>query len=199
MTSRLFRAGTRDGNRHMSKDELSERDLALLSDLIRLLRKHGPDAFKSLAASLADPGWSDRMAAILNAVAEATPQRQITNRPTRSRSTLERVNAQLQRLDPERLTLLRPIAERLAAGELLPRMKDVAEFTSIAGFPALRTKSRSDAIVALVRNMATMPADQLERLAQELSASAGEDQRSLEGWNRIIERSRAETISPRAK
>jgi hypothetical protein len=183
----------------MSKDELSERDLALLGDLIRLLRKHGPEAFKSLAASLGDAGWSDRMAAILTAVAEATPQRRITSRPTRSRSTFERVNAQLQHLDPERLTLLRPIAERLVAGEWLPRMKDVAEFTAIAGFPALRTKSRSDAIVALVRNMAAMPADQLERLAQELGASVGEDQRSLEGWNRIIERSRAETISPRAK
>lgn len=182
----------------MSKDELSERDLALLGDLIRLLRKHGPEAFRSLAASLSDPEWSDRLAAILNAVAEATPQRRITNRPARSRSTLERVNSQLQHLDQEQLTLLRPIAERLVAGELLPRMKDVAEFTSIAGFPALRTKSRGDAIVALVRNMTAMPADQLERLAQELAASAGEDQRSLEGWNRVIERSRAETISPRA-
>jgi hypothetical protein len=49
-----------------------------------------------------------------------------------------------------------------------------------------------------VRNMTAMPLGQLERLAQELAASAGEDQRSLEGWNRIIERSRAETISPRA-
>jgi len=183
----------------MSKDDLSERDLALLSDLVRLLRKHGPEAFKSLAASLADPEWSGHTATILNVVAEATPQPRISNRPASNRSTFERVNVQLQRLDAERLALLTPIAEKLAAGELLPRMKDIAEFASIAGFPPLRAKSRSDAIVALARNMAAMPAEQLERLVQELAASAGEDQRSLEGWNRIIERSRAETISPRTE
>ncbi len=177
----------------MSDDQLSERELALLGDLARLIQKYGPGTFKSLAASLADPEWSARLAAILDAVAEAAPQQRTTRGSTRSRSTSDRVSAQLQHLDTERFTLLRPIAEKLVTGEFLPRLKDVAEFASIAGFPALRAKSRGDAIVALVRNMATMPLDELNKLVQEIGVSTGQDQRSLAGWNRIIERSRAET------
>lgn len=177
----------------MSDHQLSESELALLGDLTRLLRKHGPETFKSLAASLADPEWPARLAAILSTVADAAPQQRANKRPTTARSTSEKVAAQLQHIDQKRLTLLRPVADNLVNGETLPRLKDVAEFASAAGFPAVRAKSRGDAVVALVRNMIAMPIDELERLVQGMSVSTSQDQRSLEGWNRIIERSRAET------
>jgi hypothetical protein len=177
----------------MSDNQLSEREIALILDLARLLKKHGSATFKSLADSLADPAWSARLSEILSAVAATAPEQQPMGQSRKSRSTSERIAAQLNRADPSRSALLSPRADKLVSGEALPSLKDVAEFASIVGLPVPRTKSRGDAVVALVRAMIEMPINELEKVVREIDVSVGQDRRSLQGWNRIIERSRAET------
>lgn len=182
----------------MSDDQFSERELALLLDLTRLLKKHGPQAFKSLAASLADPEWSTRLSEILGAVAATAPQQSAARGSIRGRSASERVSAQLRNAAPARLALLTPMVDKLVAGEALPRLKDVTEFAMTVGLPAPRAKSRGDAIVDVVRALVAMPTDEFEKLFPEMEAWTGRGQRSLGGWSRIIERSRAETTGSEA-
>jgi hypothetical protein len=182
----------------MSKDQLSESEVALLLDLARLLKKHGPETFTSLASSLADSGWSADMAVLLESVARSAPKQRAAGEPRRSRSTSEKVSTQLERADESHLSLLRPIADKLLAGEALPRLKDVVEFAATTGISVSQARSRGDAIVTLVRAMVVMPMGELEGLVREIGISVSPGQRSLGGWNQIIERSRAATTDRRA-
>jgi hypothetical protein len=115
----------------------------------------------------------------------------------RSGSSRERISAQLRNLDPGRSALLTPIVDQLAAGEALPRLKDVAEFALTVGLPVPRAKSRGDAVVNLLRMLKSMPIDELEKVIPDIQTQGDRGSRSLEGWNRIIERSRAETTTDR--
>lgn len=182
----------------MSDKQLSERELALLIDLSRLLKKHGSDVFDSLAATLADPEFSGRLSMILDTVSTNAPRRQATGRPRPRRSASDRISIQLRNADAEHTALLRPIVDSLIAGESLPRLKDVAEFALTVGLPAPRGKARADAVVDVVRALVAMPTDELEKVLPALMVSTDRGERSLEGWNRIIERSRAATYGRQA-
>ena len=50
-------------------NELGQRELDLLHDVARLLRKHGPGAFEELAQSLRDPQALQNVLAVLEASA----------------------------------------------------------------------------------------------------------------------------------
>lgn len=180
----------------MTNHQPSERDLALLLDVTRLLKKYGPETFESLAASLSSSDWPTHMSAILIAVAAASPRQPATGRVNKSRSTSERISAQLRNVDPERSALLTPVVDRLVTGEALPRLKDVAEFALSAGLPVPRARSRGDAVVEILRALKLMPIDELEKIIPNIQAQTSKGERSLGGWSRIIERSRAETTGP---
>lgn len=177
----------------MSDKQLSAPELALLADLGQLLKKHGPEPFRMLAESLADPEFATHLSAILSDLAAAAPQQPAGRKPSSSRTTRDRIIAQLRNADTRHAALLAPIAEALAAGEALPRLKDVTEFALTTGLPVPRAKSRGDAILSVMRALVAMPTDELERILPGIRLPSRETQRSLEGWNRIIERSRAET------
>jgi hypothetical protein len=177
----------------MSEKQLSAPELALLADLGQLLEKHGAEPFKKLAESLADPEFAARLSAILSNLAIAVPQRPAPRRPISSRTVRDRINAQLRNADAERVALLGPLAEDLASGEALPRLKDVSEFALTAGIAAPRAKSRGEAIVSIMRALVAMPTDEVERVLPVIKSPQKIDRRTLEGWNRIIERSRSET------
>jgi hypothetical protein len=181
----------------MANRQLSEKEIALLLDIIRLLKKHGPEAFESLATYLSTSDWSDDASAILQAVAAIQPHQSVTEESKRSRSISERITAQLRNVDPARRALLEPVVGRLARGEALPRLKDVAEFALTAGLPIPNAKSRGDAVISLLRTLKAMPVDELEKIVPDLQGQASKGTRSLKGWNRIIERSRAETTGPK--
>lgn len=183
----------------MSHEQFPEPELALLLDLGKLLKRYGPEVFKSLAEALADPEWSSRLSIILGTVATTRSQQPPVRKPRPKRALSDRVGAQLRNADAAHAALLEPIAERWITGESLPRLKDVAEFALTVGIPAPSTRSRGDAIVDVVRALAGMPTDELENVLPALELSAGRSQRSLEGWNRIIERSRASTHRPEAR
>ena len=186
-------SGACEGDRHMSDEQLSEREMALILDLSRLLKKYGPEVFDSLAEALSDPEWPDRLSRILRAVSSTAPQRQQVRESRRSRSTADRVETQLRNADADHVALLRPIAESLITAEILPHLRDVTELALTIGLPAPRARSRGEAIVDLVRVLLAMPMDELEKVVPAIMASADRGQRSLEGWSRIIERSRAAT------
>jgi hypothetical protein len=179
----------------MTGGRLSEPELALLADLGKLLKKHGTEPFRNLAESLADPEFAGRLSVVLAELSKAAPQRQAAQRSTSSRTIKERIDTLLRSADAAHAELLTPVAESLATGETLPRLRDVTDIALAAGVPASRAKSRGDAIVALMRALIAMPTEELEKVLPTLQAPS-RGQRSLEGWNRIIERSRAETHNP---
>lgn len=164
---------------------------ALLADLARLLQKHGRPAFESLSEDLADPSFSASLSQVLAATANAQRTLPESSHPRRRTDPLERVRAQVLSIDDETAVLLKSTIDDMLTGESSLSLRDLKSFAeSIDLQLAKSTKSRRDALAAVVRQVLSMPnARQLE-VARELSATAATSPGSLEGWNSIIERSR---------
>ena len=170
------------------------REIELLSDLANLLKKHGRETFESLAAMLAEPDFAHQLSDVLAAIAAAAPPGRTGTQVRRKEvpDRLGRVATRLAKIGGETEAALRPFVEAMQSGAALPAMKDIKGFAQRNNLPTPASKSRRDALASLVTSLINLPLQDLRELIPELEISLGASERSLEGWSRIIERSRAE-------
>jgi hypothetical protein len=177
-----------------------EEELALLTDLARLVTKYGPGVFQDLAESLEDPKFVERIRVVLLTVAANSPddtERGRARRPSRDR--LAGAEARLAEVDSPAAAALRSLVEAVSAGEPLPRLKDVKAFAMQHGLPVPGSNSRREAVARLVNVVLALPPEEVAALTPELESLVRSDDRSLEGWLRIIKRSRDELTEPDGK
>ncbi len=164
-----------------------DRELDLLVDLSKLLRKYGPDLFDQLAEQLSTPEFINRLAELLSRtarVARTAP----TNRRAKSPSQNE-FRASLVALadsEPERGALLLRLYDELMAKTILPTMENLRGFAAKAGLNPLEMRSRPQAVVALVVELRGRSLTELNALVADLNTTGGQHDRSLENWTRII-------------
>jgi hypothetical protein len=175
-------------------EEFGPAEAALLSDLGSLLQQHGVSTFKSLAAILADAQLADALAAILEALAAAgTNAGPSASRPARKRpDRLSRAAAQLDEMDESSKLALGPIVESALSGDPTFSLRDLQAFADRARLRRPAARSRRDALADVVLGLLRLSVEERSRLLPDLQDSLGSRERSLEGWDRIIERSRAQ-------
>lgn len=155
----------------------------LTVDLARLVRRHGPEAFESLANLLRDPEEAAKLASVLEGVlamprASSSP-RASGPRPLPGAQLLEEVGKR----DPELHELLSSVRDKLASGEIFRSISDLRRFADENGISLRSVDSRMRAIVPVLRFLASLPLDEAKAVIQPYEHP---DDRSLARWSEVI-------------
>jgi len=165
----------------------TQRELDLLVDLVKLLKKYGPEPFELLAASISSPEMSQHLSTILTQVAKIDHTIPKTKRKTKPRKkpSVPRSLTALKKVEPEKYQLLMNLYTDLIGKTVLPTLRDIKEFVADCKLPQVRTKSRQKAVSSLIGSLIKLPNEQLTAKIQSLKKYDIGD-RSLEGWSNII-------------
>jgi hypothetical protein len=165
----------------------TQRELDLLVDIAKLLKKYGPEPFELLAASISSPEMTQHLSVVLTQVAKigrTIPKTERKTRPKESQSVPRSLTA-LKNVDPEKYRLLMNFYTDLVAERVLPTLRNTKEFVIDCGLPEVRATSRQKTISPLIGSLIKLPNEQLIAKIQSLKKYDMGD-RSLEGWSNII-------------
>lgn len=167
---------------------ITEQQMDLLLDLAKLLRKHGPETFESLAESISSPETSRQLARLLRhgaKIAGSIPTTKRRHAEFKPEPGIPKALITLRNTDPERYQTLMNFHNDLIAKAVLPSLRDVKEFAKDSGLPEVRAKSREKAIAPLIGALVKLPSEQLTAKMRSLKQYGAGD-RSLEGWSKVI-------------
>lgn len=165
----------------------TQRELDLLIDLAKLLKKYGPETFDSLAELISSPEMIEKLPHILTQVAKMARTTSKTKRKTRQKQapSIPRSLINLESVDPEKYQLLMKAYTDLITKTVLPSLKDIKEFAIECELPEIRAESRQRAISPLISSLIKLPNEELKAKIHLLKKYDTGD-RSLEGWSNII-------------
>ncbi len=165
----------------------TQRELDLLVDLAKLLKKYGPETFESLAESISSPEMTQHLTRTLTQVAKIGRTIPKTKRETglKQEPSVPRSLITLKSAELEKYQLLMNFYTDLTAKTVLPSLRDIKEFAIDCGLPEVRAKSRQKAISPLISSLFKFSNEQLIAKIQSLKKYDTGD-RSLEGWSNII-------------
>ena len=172
-----------------------ERELDLLVDLARLLRKYGPEPFETLASSLSSPEHAKKLADLLASAARAGRTAGIKGPRSKARDPLESTRRMLESIkdaDHAKYSLLFQIHQDLVEGRLLPSLREIKRFVDDQGLPEVRGTSRQRAIAGLIRSLSAMTVEEISQMTERLPRLSSADQ-GLKGWSDIILRRSSRT------
>jgi hypothetical protein len=138
----------------------------LLSDLARLVRKHGPEEWKALLAWLEDDSKRIQVVSLIRQLSEISSERAPARKRSESAPTVQRILEDIQKQDPAKGELLRGLYHKLLIREFLPTSLDLRGFAEAAGvtIPLGAKIRREQSINALVRELARLPYERLEQV-----------------------------------
>lgn len=165
----------------------TQRELDLLVDLVKLLKKYGQEPFESLAKSISSPEMTQHLSAILTQVAKTGRTIPKTKREarTKQRPSVPRSLIALEKVEPQKYRLLMDFYTDLIGKIVLLSLRDIKEFAMDCGLPEVSAKSRQEAISPLIGLLIKLPNEQLTAKIQLLKKYEAGD-RSLEGWSNVI-------------
>ncbi len=169
---------------------MSERgEFELLEEIARLLTKYGPETFAALAKELSSPAFSEQLATVLAAVAEAgrQAQSQQTHRPEApsGAAKLRSLLIDLEKSEPEKARLLLGFHDDLMGKRLLPAVRDLQVFTVGIDPASPPPTGRKKLVESLIRQLLPMPAEKVRAIIASVQLMSPED-RSLAGWTKLI-------------
>ena len=164
-----------------------QRELDLLVDIAKLLKKYGPLTFASLAKSITLPEMVQHLSGILTHVAKIGRTVSKTKKYSKTRQdvSIPKALITLKSADPEKYQLLMNLYNALVAKTVLPSLKNIKEFAMDCGLPEVRAKSRQKAISPLIGSLIKSLDELIIAKIQSLKKYDTGD-RSLEGWSNII-------------
>jgi hypothetical protein len=171
---------------------MSARTGELLLDLVKLLRKYGPDELEAAARLTESRDFAEQIARVLRTTAsagrsleKAEPRPSKGAAPRAASEDLEKVIGELAGSDPEKLRLLGRARDVLARGGALPPPSSTRAFAHVVGASPLAGRTRFDVAVSLLQSLTQLPVDELESAVRKLEAPP-ERGSTLRGWAGII-------------
>ena len=164
-----------------------ERELELLQDILKLLRKYGPESFELLADSLSSGELADDLSRILTQAARRSKgfDQSGKKRGETQPRPIPKSLSNLEKADPQKYGILVEFYGNLAAKRILPLLSDVRQFAAELGLPGVRASSRPKAIHQIIDALVVIPYDRIKELIQWITMHPSND-RSLEAWGRVI-------------
>ena len=163
---------------------------ALLCDVVELLEKHDFEAFELLVREIKARDLIESIVLRLQrADGEITPRatKQTVGNSRRKRERpIQSVLEEIANTDPDKGRLLLGFREGLVAGTFLPTLRDVRVFAERSGLQSLRVTSRAGAINALLRDLSSLPIDQVRSLLDHARQAEPQSDRSLARWSELI-------------
>jgi len=167
----------------------NNKELELLADLAKLVKRHGSETFANLARQVSDPEFSKQLALLLSATAEVS-RTQSKDKPTGTKSAshldFRASLLELESREPEKTKLLTQLYENLLAKTILTSIREISNFLQDNELPLLKVTSREKAIVPFVKIFIPLSIERVHSLLQKIRPKATSDDRSLEGWSNII-------------
>jgi hypothetical protein len=161
----------------------SGKELDLVIELAKLLKKYGPDAFASLAASIKSPEFTETLADVLTSI----PNISRRNKRAKSNKSAKHVDniLAIKDTEPEKYAALSKFRADLSAGIVLATMRDIKNFAADCGLPNMTQTSRKKAIGPLIKHLIPLP---LEEITNKIKTASRQDVHgpSLEGWSKLI-------------
>ncbi|MFC1904532.1 hypothetical protein ACFLXT_02030 [Chloroflexota bacterium] len=164
----------------------TNRELDLLVDIAKLLKKYGPEPFELLEKLIRSTDMTQNLSQILNdsaKVASSFPR--IKRNIRQERPSVPKSLTALQKIDPDKYLLLLELYERLISKTTLRSLKDVKDFALDHGLMEVRAKTRHDAISPLIGQLTLLPNERLKTIMEAIQKPESAD-RSLKGWSNII-------------
>ena len=175
------------------------KDIELLTDIARLLKKHGPEPFEQLAQKFKEGRLVEDLLSILDTSARTGRRSRARLGEKRSPATrkdgITELFQRLEKGDPEKAKVLRQLYHSLIGKTLLPTLRDIRYFADDNGLQPVKATSRDKAILPLLRDLASVPSDKISHMVSSVPCSEVEGGRTLEGWTGIILGSRDRNIN----
>jgi len=164
----------------------------LMEDLVKLLKKYGPEPFCQLAKTMSEPNFSQSLIYILDQTVQNTKNLDISlpnrNGKQKIEPTIQKVLLTVKQDDIEKHDLLQQILSDLRSGLILPTMKDIRYFSNLFDLSNVDRGSRTKSIVPLVRALAKLSTEEIKEKEQLFSKNKSEIN-DLEKWSNLILRS----------
>lgn len=167
---------------------LGKRELDLLVDISKLLKKHGSEPFETLAKYISSDEISQRLAELLKGAARieraVTPDKSGEKAKKRKTSLHDELDA-LQSSDPRKHELIMKFYNDIQSNAILPTLRELKGFARDLGLPEVRSTSRNKSITPLMMSLLQLPTDDLSKKLGTLRHHEKRD-RTLEGWSNLI-------------
>ena len=160
-------------------------DVKVLSELNRIVARHGPDPFIRLADLIRDPRRADELAAVLESVATQAAKTKSNSKARKTGGIGMAVLNDLKDDDPQKYQVVVDFRERLVSGALLPSMSDIRQFSRVHNLSIGKATSRKAAIPPLLRSVAELETPEIVALLSSVHEPRSDD-RSLERWRELI-------------
>jgi len=167
-----------------------------LLDLAVLLRRHGPEPFLSLVATITNSEKRDELVRGLTELAEVAKKTQATKRLRKSRkiSDSERAHSlieQVRQSDSQRAQILSELYEALWARELLPSKGEVLDLCFDLHIEVPSSAPRSRLLLTIIRHLTKLPDEEAQAAIQQALKSSGEPARKYERLANVIMKSKS--------
>jgi len=158
----------------------------LVADLARLARRYPPEDWHAILRWLEDETSRHQLSLLLRELSNVS-KRVVPPRKREKRSqSIGRLLEEMQSTEPAKAELLRDLHRRLLTRELLPTPASLREFIEIVGLESRNTQKREQATNQLIRQLASLQHDDIEKALQVASTGPRDLGEEYERWVALI-------------
>lgn len=160
-------------------------DIEMISELSRIVEKHGADSVSRLARLIRDPDFANDLAAVLQNVADDP----LSTKDRAGSGSVDRMGIRimdrLSKSDPKKHVAVAEFRDRLLSGDLFRTMADIRQFARLHDLSIGKAASRKQAVVPLLRSISEWETAEIAALL-ESNIEPDDDDRSLRKWRELI-------------
>lgn len=163
------------------------REIELLIEITKLLKKYGTETFSRLADMLSTPQLNDQIIVTLTKTIDIS--RTLKAEKVETKRTPRDFRSHLVELgssEPEKFDLLLQFYDNLIGKSILPSLREIKSFVFDTGLPPIKATTRNKAIVPLLKSLSGLSLDELKAKISMVRTVSPQNDRSLEGWSNII-------------
>lgn len=164
----------------------NNKELDLLTDLAKLMKKYGPSTFETLGEQITNPNFTRVLVDVLSTTAKTYRTLPKTKNRSRSKPIRGTFLSSLNTSDAEKYALLMDLYDGLKNQSFLPTLREMKDFASDNGLPPVKSSSREKALIPFVRTFRNMPVEEVREYLRRIQPTRSSGDRTLEGWSQII-------------
>lgn len=166
---------------------MRQRELELLVDIAKLLKKYGPDPFELLAKVISTPEMTQHLIELLEQSAKTAKTVKKTKKITKKKHkiSIPKLLLEIKESEPEKFEILTNLYNDLILKNFLPSLREIKQLAIEYGLPEINFKSRQQAINQIIDSLINLTLEEIKAKIQLIEKYSGND-RSLEDWSKII-------------
>jgi len=170
---------------------IKQKDIDLLYDLVKLLKKYGPEAFESLQNLMASGELSGKIASLLTSLKVLEVKKPLISETTRSKriekleTSMEKQLSALKDSQPKKYSILEQFYRQAQARQILAARKDAENLALGLGLNVPKKASRESIIIRIVQQFSDLPQEQLESWIKKI-VERSKSVQTLEEWAEVI-------------